>query len=143
MVIWQTNNRITIMTKKQNKTKPDIKYLNIPNICFSLTDKKDKRELKFIEQRKEQGFDDSETWSLTDTICHFIIPRLKRFKIVNDGSPARISSLNEWHIIIDKIILSLELVSRDNGNRIWTDTEYQQINEGLDLFREYFLDLWW
>lgn len=45
----------------------DIKYLGIPNICFSLTDKNDDREKTYKQQRIEMGFDDSETWSLTDT----------------------------------------------------------------------------
>ena len=73
-----------------NGTKPvlgsiDIKYLGIPNICFSLTGKDDKREIDFIKQRLERGFDDSETWSLRDTIALFILPRLKRYQeIAND-----------------------------------------------------------
>jgi len=62
------------------KNKKDPKYLGIPNICFSLTDKNDVREKKFKKQRLKRGFDDSETWSLRDTIAKFIIPRLKRFK---------------------------------------------------------------
>jgi len=56
----------------------DVKYLGIPNICFSLTDKDDKREIDFIKQRIERGFDDSETWSLRDSMALFILPRLKR-----------------------------------------------------------------
>jgi len=28
----------------------DVKYLGVPNICFSLTDKDDKREIEFIKQ---------------------------------------------------------------------------------------------
>ena len=54
----------------------DPKYLGIPNICFSLTDKDDKREEKFIKQRLQRGFDDTETWSLRDTIADFVVPRL-------------------------------------------------------------------
>lgn len=57
--------------------KKDPKYLGIPNIQFSLTDKTDEREEKFSQQRIERGFDDSETWSLDCTITKFILPRLK------------------------------------------------------------------
>jgi hypothetical protein len=39
----------------------DVKYLGIPNICFSLTDKNDKREKKLSKQRMVRGFDDSPT----------------------------------------------------------------------------------
>jgi len=58
----------------------DFKYMQIPNICFSLTDVDDKREMEFKKQRLERGFDDSETWSLRDTIANFIIPRLERYE---------------------------------------------------------------
>lgn len=125
------------------KNKKDIKYLGIPNVCFSLTDKKDeKREPKFSEQRKEVGFDDTETWSLTDTISRFIIPRLKRFKVVNNGVPHG-QTEESWDMILDKMILSFELTCRDSGSRDYTDEERIQLNEGLDLFRKYFFELWW
>jgi len=61
-------------------SKPDIKGTSVPNICFSLTDADDSRENKYSAQRIERGFDDSETWCLTSTICKFALPRLKRFK---------------------------------------------------------------
>ena len=123
--------------------KKDIKYLGIPNICFSLSDKKDeKREPKFSEQRKDVGFDDTETWSLTDTISRFIIPRLKRFKEVNNGVPHG-QTEESWDITLDKMILSFELTCRDSGSRDYTDEERIQLNEGLDLFRKYFFELWW
>ena len=125
------------------KSKKDIKYLGIPNVCFSLTNKKDdKRESKFSEQRKEIGFDDSETWSLTDTIARFIIPRLKRFKEVNNGVPYGHTE-ESWDIVLDKMILSFELTCRDSGSRDYSDDERIQLNEGLDLFRKYFFELWW
>ena len=125
------------------KKKPiDIKYANVPNICFSLTDKKDVRETLYSEQRIERGFDDSETWSLTDTICRFTIPRLKRFKECNNGMPCSLTK-DEWNIIIDKMILGFELITRDNGARIFSSDENQLINGSLDLFRVWFFDLWW
>lgn len=125
------------------KKKPiDIKHINVPNICFSLTDKKDDRETLYSQQRIERGFDDSETWSLSDTICRFTIPRLKRFKELNNGMPCGLTE-DEWDIIIDKMILAMELLSRDNGSRLFSGDEDKQVNEGLDLFRERFMDLWW
>ena len=124
------------------KNKKDIKYLGIPNVCFSLTDNKDERETKFSEQRKEVGFDDTETWSLTDTISRFIIPRLKRFKAVNNGVPHG-QTEESWDMILDKMVLSFELTCRDSGSRDYTDEERIQLNEGLDLFRKYFFELWW
>ena len=106
----------------------DIKYSKVPNICFSLTDENDDREVEYSEQRKIRGFDDSETWSLTDTICRFIIPRLKRFKEVR-GTPSQLSE-EDWNIILDKMILAFELTTRENGIRIWSEEESKQIDEG-------------
>lgn len=120
----------------------DIKYIGIPNICFSLTDKEDEREVEFSKQRKERGFDESETWSLTDTICHFIIPRLKEFKEVRFDYPPSLTP-ERWETILDKMVDAFELSCRDEGTRIYNDEETARIDEGLDLFRQYFFDLWW
>lgn len=120
----------------------DVKYSKVPNICFSLTDKDDNREIEFAKQRQLRGFDDSETWSLTDTICHFIIPRLQRFKEINASTPAQLTE-QEWNDILNKMIVALQLTCKDNGSRIWSEDESKQIDEGLDLFREWFMALWW
>ena len=45
--------------------------------------------------------------------------------------------------ILDKIIISLQLTCKEKGLRIWTEEESKQIDEGLDLFREWFMALWW
>jgi len=129
-------------TISEIQSRRDVKYINIPNICFSITSKDDSREESFSIQRKIYGFDDSETWSLTDTLCNFILPRLKRFREINNGFPYGLT-FSSWCDIIDKIILSLELISRDSGSQVWNKEEQSQITEGLDLFREYFLSLWW
>ena len=120
----------------------DIKYSKVPNICFSLTNEDDNREIEFSKQRQLRGFDDSETWSLTDTICHFILPRLQRFKEINASTPAQLTE-QEWNDILNKMIIALQLTCKDKGSRIWSEEESKQIDEGLDLFREWFMALWW
>ena len=120
----------------------DVKHSKVPNICFSLTDKTDNREPDYAKQRQLRGFDDSETWSLTDTICHFILPRLQRFKEINASTPAQLTE-QEWDAILDKMIVAFQLTCKDNGSRIWSEEESKQIKEGLDLFREWFMGLWW
>jgi hypothetical protein len=126
----------------KNEEKIDIKYLGIPNICFSLTSKDDKREEEFIEQRKQNGFDDSETWSLRDTIGRFILPRLKRFKEVTIAHPGGLKE-EEWDEILDKMIKAFELLTKENGAFMLTEGEYKEFEEGMDLFRKWFLALWW
>lgn len=124
------------MENKNKKSKKiDIKYIGVPNICFSLTDKDDKREVLFSKQRIERGFDDSETWSLRDTIANFIIPRLKVFKEV------AIVDIDKKRI--DKMIRAFELVARDNGTFILTDGEWKEYKKGMKIFHKDFLGLWW
>ena len=83
------------------------------------------RFFKFVWQRKTKGFDDSETWNLDNTIANFVLPRLKRYKELNGGCPIlegfeESSDKNddkmheEWNKIIDRIIFSLERISKDD-----------------------------
>lgn len=123
------------------KVKHDPKYINIPNICFSLLSEDDKRESEYSKQRLERGFDDSETWSLDGTISSFILPRLKRFKEVKAGFPAKFKNEDEWDLILDKMIDAFQLMKDEFSYS--GDEENNRIEEGLDFFREYFHTLWW
>lgn len=120
----------------------DPKKLNIPNICFSLSDDNDKREKKFSKQRIERGFDDSETWSLRDTIGKFILPRLKKFREITTICPIDMK-MNEWHEKLDKMIHAFELLTKDKGLFILNDKESKEFEEGMNLFHTLFMSLWW
>jgi hypothetical protein len=99
-------------------------------------------------QKKKHGiptFKDNEVWNLDITLANYILPRLKRFKKVNVNShPVDLSSLEEWHEIIDKMIWSFERIINDDWsyeiNRI--QEQKQQYELGMSLFGIYFLDLW-
>lgn len=126
------------------KNKQDPKYIGVPNICFSLTDKDDKREDLFKQQRIERGFDNSETWSLRDTIANFILPRLKVFLELSYGEKGAIVDENdEMKIAINKMLRAFELVVRDKGTFILTEDEYKEYEEGMEMFKIYYLSLWW
>lgn len=117
----------------------DIKYVGIPNVCFSITDQDDEREIEFSIQRKERGFDESETWSFYITISEFILPRLKEFNEVKCCFPCNLSS-TEWTEILNKMIVAFEFIAQDG---ILDKEQAVVVGEGLDLFRQYFFDLWW
>lgn len=123
------------------KKKIDIKYCDIPNVCFSLTDRDDEREQnEFKEQRIERGFDDSETWSLRDTIGNFIIPRLERYEeIANDVFKRDPKTIMDINLFLN----ALKLITRDDGICIFTKEEEKQVEEGLNAFPNIFLSLWW
>jgi hypothetical protein len=118
----------------------DIKYMGIPNICFSLTTEDDIREEYLKIQRIERGFDDSETWSLRDTIANFIIPRLEAFKEVS-------SKMVEFDSVlltdIDLFLNAMKLVSKDKGMLNLTQEEEKELQKGLDAFPKIFMSLWW
>lgn len=128
--------------KKSNKKKKkiDIRYIGVPNICFSLLSKGDEREKQFRKQRIKQGFDESETWSLSDTICNFIIPRLKMFIEVTTETKSRDK---EFIGKCEKMLVAFELLARDKGIRLFTDEEKKKVNKGLALFSKLFESLWW
>ena len=117
----------------------DIKYLKVPNVCFSLTNKNDPREEEFKKQRIEKGFDDSETWSLDSTICKFIIPRLERYieitNIMFDNTKDNNELLEDCKLFLN----ALKLHSQDVTNV----DEDKQIQKGLELFPKIFKRLWW
>ena len=128
----------------QGKLFKWIKTLGVPNLCFSLTEKDDSREKVFSKQRIKRGFDDSETWSLSDTIINFSLPRLKRYrKIIEKAIADNAIADNKHKKRVNKTIIAFELLSRNNGERIFTDKELKKVNKGLKAFNKEFLNLWW
>ena len=119
--------------------KIDPKICNVPNINFSVGDPDDKRQKKWKNERLTQGFDETETWDLNITIANFILPRLEYFRDIKVAYPGRITQ-KEWIKILDKMIIALKLLNKDST---MSEKEYDQLKEGLDLFREWFFDLWW
>lgn len=118
----------------------DIKYIGVPNVCFSLTDKNDKREADYSIQRIERGFDDSETWSLRDTIANFIIPRLERYEEIANDFLKRDPELTED---IDYFLKAMKLIARDNGACFFNKEEENIVERGLEAFPKVFMSLWW
>jgi hypothetical protein len=92
-------------------------------------------------QRLFRGWDDSDLWGLDLTCSEFMIPRLKRFKLVNDGHPSEFTE-QEWNDVLDKIINAFELVVKDDKKDLSREERILS-EEGLLLFAKYFRYLWW
>jgi hypothetical protein len=92
------------------------------------------------KQRLERGFDDSETWSLRDTIANFTLPRLKRYRLIIDGFIKNNDNLYED---VDMAIRAFELVARDEGMLILSEEEWKEYHAGMEAFNRVFLRLWW
>lgn len=79
--------------------------------------------LKRVWQNIYRGWNDSDCWNMQITIADFVLPRLKRFKETVHGYPANIiesddyeEGMRQWKEIIDKMIYSFEVVSKDYDN---------------------------
>lgn len=101
----------------------------------------DDRQEEWYNQRKENGFDDTETWSLKTTIAKFVLPRLKWFKERHFDNPWDIT-FEKWDEILDNMIFSFEYYAKDEWKPI-SDEDFKKVEEGMKLFGEYYGDLWW
>lgn len=103
--------------------------------------KNDARQPLWQKQRDERGFDDTELWNLFHHLAEHIAPRIKAFKDMNKmGNPMGCSS-EEWDETLNKIVHAFEKIAEDC---MWDldKEENQKVNEGLDLFRQWYLGLW-
>lgn len=98
------------------------------------------RKERFASQKKENGFDDRELWGLDYTIAAFIYPRLMRFREMKISYPPN-HTPDEWSEILLKMAEAFKLIVISDSKRL-SDDEYKLIDSGLDLFREYYFDLW-
>ena len=98
--------------------------------------KEKKYNKKLRKDTKENGFDKSECWNLDITIAKFILPRLKYFKENTISYPQVDIGLDGWHEILDKMIYSFDEILKDDS------TDQDKIQEGLELFAKYYVNLW-
>ena len=114
-----------------------------------------------------------ETWSLDVNLAKYIIPRLKKFKELNNGYPgiSEMDTPEKWDEALDKMIQAFEYVidldeywlddprydytdimfgknkefyEKIKENKITEDIRrLAEINEGLQLFAKYYMSLWW
>lgn len=82
-----------------------------------------------------------EVWNTDNTIAQLIVPRLLALKSLDKhGVPPELGEIRKWNNIIQKMIDAFELMKY--AGRVNTKEEESTIEEGLDLFRKYFRDLW-
>lgn len=87
----------------------------------------------------------SDIWDLDITIAKFILPRIELFRKVVDSYPDRdLNSFEEWCGILDKMIEAFRLITETTFKIKYDEIERDEktIEEGLDLFRKYYHDMW-
>jgi hypothetical protein len=122
--------------KKYKWFKKEVDYINDHSF------KKPKRQKKYMKQLENRGWTDADTWSLDSTFGRWISPRLKRFKKLNNGCPNGLTA-ESWNAILDIMIEAFEYIGSDKYWGARTDKMNAKIEQGLDLFRQYFFCLWW
>ena len=113
------------------------------DILYRLKNMKIKRAIRHFFQRIFRGFDDSETYNLEATLARHIVPRLKRFKELNNGYPPDLA-FESWNIIINEMIYALEFRAKETVDQLdATVEEYDRVQRGLAAFGRHFSELWW
>lgn len=103
---------------------------------------------RYAKQLKTNGFSDTETWGLDSVIAKFVLPRLIRFKELNNGMPIDFNE-GTWDEVLDKMIFAFDWTLNWEEKKYENLTEEQQkenwkrYEEGMALFGKYFRDLWW
>lgn len=97
------------------------------------------RAVKFWWQRRTRGFDDSVTWSLDYSLAKLIWPRLRLFREHNMGHPYGMTE-EEWLLKLDCMIRAFVYLADESR---WKDIKWPPyVQEGLNLFAEYYGSLW-
>ena len=100
------------------------------------------REERFVQQRKERGWDDSETWSLDFSFAKWIVPRLKRFKELTFCYPVDLTP-EQWDNMLDHMIEGFQIIIDEDGGQWLKDEKQHKVQCALKLFHDRFFDLWW
>lgn len=81
-----------------------------------------------------------EVWNTYHTLSQIIVPRLQAFKALEKhGYCPDFKGMREWNCAIQKMIDAFELMKYANT---YSEDEKRTIEQGLDLFRKHFCNLW-
>lgn len=126
-----------------NKYRRYFRNLKKQNLYFGLADDlpdSDYRLESFYKQHKEQGFDNTELWSLYTTLSRFLLPRLKAFAENIHSIPLDLDE-PQWRSILIKMIEGIEF-SLSESEDMWNIEKSKKMAENLELLGKYYLDLW-
>lgn len=81
-----------------------------------------------------------EVWNTYHTLSQIIAPRLQSFKALEKhGYCPDFKGMCEWNNAIQKMIDAFELLKYAAS---YTEDEERRIEQGLDLFRKFYRNLW-
>ena len=104
------------------------------------------RFLRYLKYRILHGFWPSECWNLDHEIAEWLLPRLKLFRQAAIGYPAFLHDHEcteaEWHAILDKIIVGLEIKLTEWDEVVFTTEQSEKVAIAFDLLGKHAQDLW-
>ena len=99
-----------------------------------------KRKIKFFFQRRIRGFDDSEIWDLDYSFMKWLLPRLKRFQEVSDGTyPGNLTNA-EWQKQLTTAIENLTFILENDE---FEDGYFKKREAFFKWFCKHCEWLWW
>lgn len=117
----------------------------IPNVCFTL----EPTDEKFIKQRIENGFDESETWNLERTVVMFVTPRLRMLVnriIKNKEFPSEYKCYEDWEkdltFVLNNFEEMIEVAKKGDFTDIWDEDNADNYRKAMELFGKILPHLW-
>lgn len=135
LIEYDTYKEIKQEIEKEDKKDPyGVENINFSKFDYSKTSEEDLK--KYELQRYERGFDDTEIYDLDDTIIKFLVPRLKVFREIHGNFSPKDLTITQWNNILDEMIDGFEDYLHSD------ELTSEKYIKALDLFKEYFEDLW-
>ena len=97
------------------------------------------RELHRFFARGWWGYADSDVWSLDTYLATWLPGALRQIKNNSLGYPGGMGR-KEWRETVEKMAVGFEAARRFAES--WDEDDLKTANEGLDLFRRWFFNLW-
>ena len=100
--------------------------------------------IRSIVFRVRHGFPMEDCWSLDDATARFLAPRLRYLAEHTSGYPSEFDGEDGdelWSAILFKMADGFERMTAPNWDAFSKD-EFDYTEECLDLFREFFVNLW-
>ena len=126
--------------------KNTIDPIVIPNVCFTL----ESNDPKYIEQRKQNGFDESETWNLERTVVMFVTPRLRMLAdriVKNEEFPGNYyKCYKDWEndllFVLNNFEEMVEIANKSDFTDIWDNENANNYLKAMELFGKILPHLW-
>jgi len=94
-------------------------------------------------ERATQGFSTYDWWNFNSYLSFVITGGLKKFLADGNGYPGAFESVDEWNVILEKMIAGFEQAEAlSNGYEMPTPEQSAVVDEGFALFAKWYGHLW-